>query len=99
MNIDALIEGIITKAATVPALGNSLKINFGDQQVYVDGRGESNVVSMSDEDADCVITISPKDFDDLVAGRLNPMMAMMSGKVKIKGDMGVAMKLQALMGK
>jgi putative sterol carrier protein len=29
-------------------------------------------------------------------GELNPMMAVMSGKVKIKGDMGLAMKLQSL---
>ncbi|MBL0023782.1 MAG: SCP2 sterol-binding domain-containing protein [Saprospiraceae bacterium] len=29
-------------------------------------------------------------------GELNPMMAVMSGKIKIKGDMGLAMKLQSL---
>ena len=34
----------------------------------------------------------------LVKGELNPMMAVMTGKVKIKGDMGVAMKLQSLVG-
>jgi putative sterol carrier protein len=33
----------------------------------------------------------------LKTGDLNPMMAVMSGKVKIKGDMGLAMKLQSLL--
>ncbi|MEL7427648.1 MAG: SCP2 sterol-binding domain-containing protein, partial [Bacteroidota bacterium] len=51
-----------------------------------------------DEDADCVISMTPEDFMALVSGDLNPMMAMMTGKVKIKGDMGVAMKLQSLLG-
>jgi putative sterol carrier protein len=35
-------------------------------------------------------------FTQLKSGSLNPMMAVMSGKIKIKGDMGLAMKLQAL---
>ena len=53
-------------------------------------------MSASNEDADCLIIVSPENFMALVKGELNPMMAMMTGKVKIKGDMGVAMKLQSL---
>jgi putative sterol carrier protein len=98
MDISAVVEGINSKAATAPPLGNTLKIDFGDEQVYVDGTGETNVVSISDEAADCVIVISPENFMKLVKGDLNPMMAVMTGKVKIKGDMGVAMKLQSLVG-
>lgn len=99
MDISAIVDGIKEKAAGVSALGSTLKIDFGnDNQVYVDGTGEENTVSASNEDADCVISIKPEDFMALVKGELNPMMAMMTGKVKIKGDMGVAMKLQSLLG-
>ncbi|MEL7250743.1 MAG: SCP2 sterol-binding domain-containing protein [Bacteroidota bacterium] len=98
MDASALLEGISERAAGVPPLGNTLKMDFGITKVYVDGTGESNVVSAIDEDADCVISVSPEDFMALVKGDLNPMMAMMTGKVKIKGDMGVAMKLQSLIG-
>jgi putative sterol carrier protein len=34
---------------------------------------------------------------ELLSGDSNPMMAVMMGKVKIKGDMGVAMKVQSLL--
>ena len=40
--------------------------------------------------------LSDEDFARLMQGDLNPMGAVMSGKVKIEGDMGVAMKLQQL---
>ncbi len=45
----------------------------------------------------CTITMSTSDFKDLVAGKLNPTMAFMSGKIKISGDMGMAMKLQTVL--
>ena len=47
-------------------------------------------------EADTTITIAEDDFDRLVAGELNPMTAFMTGKLKVKGDMGAAMKLQKL---
>jgi putative sterol carrier protein len=47
-------------------------------------------------DAGTTITITEGDFDRLVAGELNPMTAFMTGKLKVKGDMGAAMKLQKL---
>jgi putative sterol carrier protein len=34
---------------------------------------------------------------DMVTGKLDPTMAFMSGKIKIKGDMGLAMKLQTIL--
>ncbi|MFN2470433.1 MAG: SCP2 sterol-binding domain-containing protein [Gaiellaceae bacterium] len=47
-------------------------------------------------DADCMIAISDDNFERLVAGELNPTTAYMTGKLKVKGDMGAAMKLQKL---
>jgi putative sterol carrier protein len=47
-------------------------------------------------DADCTITSSEENFERIVAGELNPTSAYMTGKLKVKGDMGAAMKLQKL---
>jgi putative sterol carrier protein len=44
-----------------------------------------------------VIITSLETLIKLKSGDLNPMMAVMGGKVKIKGDMGLAMKLQSLL--
>jgi putative sterol carrier protein len=48
------------------------------------------------EDADCTISTSEETFMKLVRGEQNPTTAYMTGKIKIKGDMGAAMKLQKL---
>jgi putative sterol carrier protein len=37
------------------------------------------------------------DFSDMIAGKLDGMTAFMTGKLKIEGDMGVAMKLQSIL--
>lgn len=47
-------------------------------------------------DADCTITVSQENFERILAGEQNPTTAYMTGKLKVKGDMGAAMKLQKL---
>jgi putative sterol carrier protein len=48
------------------------------------------------DDADVTISASQEVFQKIVAGEQNPTSAYMTGKLKIKGDMGAAMKLQKL---
>ena len=42
------------------------------------------------------MTMKESDYLDMVNGKLNGQMAFMSGKLKIAGDMGLALKLQNL---
>ena len=53
-------------------------------------------VTEGGEDADAVITASEETFEKIVSGEQNPTSAYMTGKLKVKGDMGAAMKLQKL---
>ena len=53
-------------------------------------------VSESGGDPDCTISASSETFMKIARGEQNPTAAYMSGKLKIKGDMGQAMKLQKL---
>jgi putative sterol carrier protein len=56
---------------------------------------EGNVaVDQGMEDADVTITTSEEVFEKIIAGEQNPTSAYMTGKLKLKGDMGAAMKLQ-----
>jgi len=75
-----------------------MKLILDDKIVVIDGSGEKNIISNEDVEADCSITMSLDNFKKLNKGQINPMMAVMSGKIKIKGDMGLAMKLQSLLG-
>jgi putative sterol carrier protein len=43
------------------------------------------------------VVISRDDLEALAKGELDPMSAMLRGRLKIKGDMGVAMQLQSIL--
>jgi len=47
-------------------------------------------------EGDCTFSTSEENFEKIVAGEQNPTTAYMTGKLKIKGDMGAAMKLQKI---
>jgi putative sterol carrier protein len=66
----------------------------GKWTVKVDG-GKVNVTE-GGEDADAVISASQETFEKIVSGEQNATSAYMTGKLKVKGDMGAAMKLQKL---
>ncbi len=77
-------------------LGKSIKFDLkGDGFIYING-GE---VTNDDTPADCTVIVSKDDFEKLAKGKLDPTMAFMSGKLKVNGDMSVALKLQPLLAK
>jgi putative sterol carrier protein len=53
-------------------------------------------VTEEDGDADATISASEETFQKIAGGEQNATSAYMTGKLKIKGDMGAAMKLQKL---
>ena len=98
MTYEEFYAGVSKAAEKAPNLGKSLRLDLeNDQFVHIDMTGDQAVVSQEAKEADTVVTTTVDTLHDLRTGNLNPMMAMMGGKVKIKGDMGLAMKLQDLL--
>lgn len=56
----------------------------------------SIAVSEGASDADCTFSTSEQNFEKIISGEQNATTAYMTGKLKIKGDMGAAMKLQKI---
>ena len=54
-------------------------------------------ITAGDGTAKCVITVGAKDLVDIVNGKQNAQMAFMTGKLKVAGDMGMALKLGSIL--
>ncbi|MEO0786608.1 MAG: SCP2 sterol-binding domain-containing protein, partial [Pseudomonadota bacterium] len=61
--------------------------------------GEAGSASNADGDADATIKVDWDDFQKIRTGDMDATMAFMQGKLKVEGDMSVAMQLQSLMSK
>ncbi|MGB6118857.1 MAG: SCP2 sterol-binding domain-containing protein [Mesorhizobium sp.] len=72
----------------------SVKFDMGaDGVIVIDGAS----ISTTDAPADCTIKVSMDNFKDLISGDLNPTSAFMTGKIKVEGDMSVAMALSQIL--
>lgn len=98
MDKSIVVKAISEQAKKNAPVGGTLKFVLDGEIIYLDGTGAENVITEEDKDADCTITTTMKTLQKMRSGDINPMMAVMTGKVKIKGDMGLAMKLQSLLG-
>jgi putative sterol carrier protein len=58
--------------------------------------GDMNIAEGEQEEPSLTITISADNYLKLAHGKLNGQMAVMTGKMKVKGNMGLAMKMQKL---
>ena len=98
MSIDDITKAVTQRVGTDSGLGASIKFAFEDDScVFVDASKVPNEVSNDDKDADCTIRMSMDDFKTMMAGDLDATMAYMTGKLKVEGDMGVAMKLSSVL--
>ena len=63
------------------------------------GSGNTGAGVPPSGEADCTMTLDTENFQKMFAGKLNPTQAFMSGKLKIQGNLPLAMKLEGLMKK
>lgn len=73
-------------------IGGTVKFDIeGEGCIMVD----DSAVRAGDEEADVTLSADPETFQGMMDGDTNPTAAFMSGKLKVDGDMGMAMKLAA----
>lgn len=98
--INEIAEGMSKSIGGTSGLNATLKFDFeGQGNIYLDGKSTPNTVTTEDKPADCTITVSLDNFKKMAAGELDGTTAFMQGKLKVAGDMAVAMKLGPIMAK
>lgn len=88
------IAELIGKGLATSDFTDSLKFDCGGDGVIVLA---DRSVSMADCETDCTIRISTDNLSKLIAGKLNPVTGFAMGKLKVSGDMSVALKLGQLL--
>ena len=100
MDISEVTKRITEAVGADSGLGKTLKFDFGAVgKIFIDGVSTPNTVSNDDNAADCTLQLAWDDFLNMAAGKLDPTMAFMQGKLKVLGDMSIAMKLQPILAK
>ncbi len=91
--IDAAVAALADKVSG--GFDGSAKFTIEDEgSIIVDGDG----VRAGDDETDVTLTADADTFQSILEGDLNPTAAFMTGKLSVDGDMGMAMKLGAVLG-
>ncbi|MCD8563026.1 MAG: SCP2 sterol-binding domain-containing protein [Alphaproteobacteria bacterium] len=98
MSLESVKNQIVQKLAHAGAFNARAKFDFGEEgRIFVDARQNPPVMNESDDEADVTLLCSLDTFEGFLSGTQNPNIAFMMGKLKVKGSMGLAMKLNAIL--
>jgi putative sterol carrier protein len=95
MSLESATQAIRTKVGADSGLAATLKFDMGtDGVIVIDGKSTPNTVSNDNSDTDCTVGITMDNLQAMLDGDLDPATGFMAGKLKVTGDMSVAMRLQ-----
>ena len=99
MSLAALAEQFRTRLVSAPSLNAKVLFDCGDEgQVFVDATQHPPVLNnmMVDEPV-LTLSASLETFENILSGQQDPNFAYMMGKLKVKGPLGLAMKLNGIL--
>ncbi|ASG20943.1 MULTISPECIES: SCP2 sterol-binding domain-containing protein [Nitrospirillum] len=97
MTFDQLEAKMRASLSQFTGLGAKVKFDFGtDGALFLDAT-KVPTVSRDPVDVNTTLKISLADFVKLSEGKLSPTLAFTFGKLKVQGDMGVALKLAGML--
>src|SRR6516225_5241991 len=98
MSTGELIEILRKRATGYPKLGYKVKVLLEEGGViFWDGTSDQPAIGEEDGEADTTLRLSEENFRKFLAGSLDPTLAYMTGKLKVEGKLGVAMKINAML--
>ncbi|WP_417796274.1 SCP2 sterol-binding domain-containing protein [Terasakiella pusilla] len=98
MSLDSVEEKMTAMIGDLGNLNATVKFDCkGEGIIFLDATCSPVEISHDDDVADCTIKISTQNLEKLLDGKLDPMLGFTMGKIKVKGSMGIAMKLTNLL--
>lgn len=97
-DLENLAKKFEDKLRFAPDFKAVVMFDFGDDGViHVDASDRPAVVSYETQDADLVLILSKALLEEFMAGTKDPNLAYMTGKLKIRGSIPLALKLNSLL--
>lgn len=95
MSLDDIAEKLERRLA---GFNHTIKFDFDEYGIlFVDAVQNPPVVTRNDDDAEVTLTTTVETFEKILAGTQDPNIAFMMGKLKVKGSMGLALKLNSML--
>ncbi|MGU3496547.1 SCP2 sterol-binding domain-containing protein [Xanthobacteraceae bacterium A53D] len=98
-DVSDLIDALSDRAGTLAELNHTVRFDLTDTgtSIFLDATGPVVNIEESDADAEAVLKLSSDTLDKLITGRIGPMLAFSTGRLKLEGSQGVALKLAGLL--
>jgi putative sterol carrier protein len=94
MTLEELTSRVRASVGEESGLKARVKFNFGsDGFIFIDGVSKPNQVSNEDAESDITITVSMENFRKIIDKQLRPQIALMTGRMRLRGDMRIALRL------
>ena len=98
-SLEQVTERVRTSVGAESGLDARIKFKFADREfLFIDGKSRPNRVDNSDSESDITITVSRENFEKIINHDLKPPMALMTGRMRLRGDIRIAMRLNKVFG-
>lgn len=97
--LSTLVEAMKEREGALAELGYKVRFDLSDtgQSLLLDATGGQVALSEDTGEADAVLKLSSDTLEKLITGRIGPMLAFSTGRLKVEGSQGVALKLAGLL--
>ncbi len=98
-DVDSILAQMRARGGALRGLGYRVRFDLTDldESIMLDGTAAQPTVEAAGGDADTVLRLSSTDMEKLIKGKLSPMLAFSTGKLRVDGSKGVALKLASLL--
>ena len=99
MNLVELTERVRKSVGDESGLEATIKFDFGEEGIiYIDGLSNPNAVNNENKESKITIKVSRENFEKIIDHKLNPKVALMTGRMRLRGDIRIAMRLDKVFG-
>ncbi len=99
VDLSSLLETLNERTEALSTLGHRVRFDLTDTgtSILLDATGPQLDISEGSGEAEAVLKLSSDTLDKLMTGRIGPMLAYSTGRLKVEGSQGVALKLAGLL--